>query len=300
MAHISVLVPQTLALLGLREGDVVLDGTVGSGGHAEKILGRIEHGVFIGLDVDRGAIERSREKLEKKAQEVGARLHLVEENFRNLDRVLEKIGQKNAHAILFDLGWSTEQIEESGRGFSFLSDEPLLMTLGQGAPGNILTARDILNTFSEERLADLIYMYGEEQFSRRIAKGIVERRKDKKFETTRDLVEVIEMTVPMFYLKRRIHAATKTFQALRIAVNDELGALREGLEKAIVALSKGGRLAVITFHSLEDRIVKHAFREWTHAGRGTILTKKPITAGQAEILANRRARSAKLRGFERV
>ncbi len=297
MSHVSVLVPEVLALLNVQAGSGVLDCTVGNGGHSEAILDHIGTGTLVAMDQDRQALARSKVRLEDKAKHAGAALHLVSENFRRLDHALASVGVSAVDGILMDLGWSSEQVEESGRGFSFLRKEPLLMTLGLGTSESGETAEDIVNTASEEDLADLIYTYGEEQFSRRIAKGIVEARRLEAITTTDRLVEVIEASVPKFYQKRRIHAATKTFQALRIAVNDELGVLRDALPKALNALTPGGRLVIITFHSLEDRIVKHVFREWVYEGKGSLLNKKPILAGAAEIATNRRARSAKVRGF---
>lgn len=296
MTHVSVLVEETLALLALQEGDVVLDGTLGSAGHGEAILRKIGHGTYIGLDVDQSALARSKERISG----FSATIHLVRENFRNLDAVLQELGIRQVKKVLLDLGWSTEQFEEGGRGLSFHHDEPLQMTLADTVSENELTAQEIVNTYQEEELADLIYTYGEEQFSRRIAKAIVAARKEKAIETTKELVTIIEGAVPKFYLFRRIHPATKTFQALRIAVNDELEVLREGLRKALEALEAGGRIAVITFHSLEDRIVKHMFLDWAREGKGSVLTKKPIIASSKEIAENKRARSAKLRGFEKM
>jgi 16S rRNA (cytosine1402-N4)-methyltransferase len=294
--HIPVLLAETVELMYLKEGETVVDGTLGSGGHASEIGKRIgKTGVYVGLDVDADALERGREKL----KENESKIHLVRENFRHLDRALADLNIREVDAVLFDLGWSTDQFETSGRGFSFGSDEPLIMTLEKDSE-EAVTARDIVNSYREDELADLIYTLGEEQFSRRIAGAIVEARKLKSIETTKELVAIIEKAVPKFYLFRRIHPATKTFQALRIKVNDELGALREGLEKGLGALKQGGRFAVITFHSLEDRIVKQTFREWAHEGRGSVLTKKPIVAGAEEIQQNKRARSAKLRGFKKV
>lgn len=295
--HIPVLLRETIGLLNLHEGYVVVDGTVGSGGHAKEIavlLGK--KGTLIGLDQDSDSLKRSTEALAA----ASAQVKLIRNNFRNLDAVLAAEHLRAIDAFLLDLGWSMDQFEGSGRGFSFGSDEPLLMTLEKDPNPDTITAREIVNTYAEDQLSDLIYAYGEEQFSRRIARAIVERRKVSPIITTKELVEVIEKAVPKFYLFRRIHPATKTFQALRIAVNDELGALREGLAKGLAALRPGGRIVVITFHSLEDRIVKQTFKEWSYQGLGSVLTKKPIVAGEAEIAANRRARSAKLRGFEKA
>ncbi|MEK7104808.1 MAG: 16S rRNA (cytosine(1402)-N(4))-methyltransferase RsmH, partial [Patescibacteria group bacterium] len=210
-------------------------------------------------------------------------------------------------AIIFDLGLSSDQLENSGRGFSFMKDEPLLMTMKENPLPEDLTAIDIVNTWGEKSLADIIYGYGEEKFSRRIARGIVEARVKNKIETTWDLIKVIENNVPIAYRKghakgraRRLHCATKTFQALRIAVNDELGALQTGLEKGFKVLNRGGRMAVISFHSLEDRIVKRFYKEKQKKGEVILINKKPIIPKKEEIKNNPRSRSAKLRILEKI
>lgn len=295
--HIPVLPRESLELLQLEKGDVVVDGTLGSGGHAELIATAIgDSGTLIGLDVDEDALERSKKKLAA----VKTKLHLVQANFRNVDSALKSIEVEGVNALFLDLGWSTDQFEDSKRGFSFGSDEALIMTLEKNPNQDRITAKDIVNLYSESELQDIIYTYGEEQFSRRIASAIVSARKLRPIETTKELVTIIEAAVPKFYLFRRIHPATKTFQALRIRVNDELGALREGLSNGFKVLEEGGRFVVLTFHSLEDRIVKQTFREWAHSGLGSFLTKKPIIASEDELALNKRARSAKLRGFRKA
>ncbi|MBM3261060.1 16S rRNA (cytosine(1402)-N(4))-methyltransferase RsmH, partial [Candidatus Kaiserbacteria bacterium] len=200
---------------------------------------------------------------------------------------------------LFDLGWSGYQLS-AGRGFSFLSDEPLLMTYVKDITSETLTAREIVNEWEEQSLIDIIAGWGEERYARRIAAAIVERRDQKPFETARDLGEVIKACVPSVYRYGRIHPATKTFQALRIAVNDELGSLQEGIASAYQMLAPGGRIAVITFHSIEDRIVKQTFVEWEKAKTGRRITKKPIVPTPEELAHNPRARSAKLRVIEKM
>lgn len=289
MAHVPVLLKEVLEGLDLQKGEVVLDGTVGNAGHAREMLKMVgKEGQVIGLDQDKEILQRI--KPEKN-------LILINENFRNLDRALESLKIEYVNKILFDLGINSDQIEASGRGFTFLKDEPLLMNMSGGG----LTAREIINRWTEKEIADIIYKYGEERLSRRIARGIAERRKIRPIETTLDLVEIIRLAVPAAYRNnRRLHCATRTFQALRIAVNDELGALEDGLLKAWQALAGGGRLAVISFHSLEDRIVKNYFREKKATGEGKILTKKPIVPGEAEERENPRSRSAKLRVIEKI
>ena len=202
---------------------------------------------------------------------------LARDNFRNLDKVLESLKIEKINGAIFDIGISSSQIDESRRGFSFQKDEPLLMTMKAEIEPDDLTAQEIVNNWSEKDLADAIWKYGEERFSRRIAKNIIRRREAKKFETTLELVDAIRESVPSFYRNsRKINCATRTFQALRISVNDELGALKDGIEKAWNFLERNGSLAVISFHSLEDRIVKNYFKELAAKNEGKILTKKPV------------------------
>ena len=208
---------------------------------------------------------------------------------------MERLKVRTVDKVLFDLGWSGYQIA-APRGFSFQEEEPLLMSYS----GNGETAADIINSSSEEVLANIIFTYGEERFARSIAHSIIATRSKERILTTNKLVAAILAGTPRWYQQRKIHPATKTFQALRIVVNDELGALRDGLAAAISVLTPGGRLAVISFHSIEDRIVKSTLRDAVYAGLGSLSPKKPIMPTRAEILANRRARSAKLRVFERV
>lgn len=293
--HDSVLLHEVLEVLAVQPGDTVVDATLGGAGHFSMLLATLgEGGILIGIDADQEAVERGRETyaLDRRPERPVA--HLVNDNFRNLARILERLGVGTVDKILFDLGWSGYQVA-APRGFSFQRNEPLLMTYGEGGE----TAADIVNSASEEDLADLIFTYGEERFSRGIARSIVKARSIERILTTGALVAAIEAGVPAWYRKKKTHPATKTFQALRIAVNDEIGSMREGLTAAIAALSPRGRLAVITFHSIEDRVVKNLLRDAVEAGCGALATKKPIVPSRAELLANRRARSAKLRVFER-
>jgi 16S rRNA (cytosine1402-N4)-methyltransferase len=223
-------------------------------------------------------------------------VHLVENNFRNLGAVLEEKGIEKIDKALFDLGWSGFHLTR-GRGFSFKVEEPLLMTYGEPQEGQ--TAADLVNSATEEELSDILHTYGEERFARQIARSIVRARGQQRILTTTQLVAAIEDGVPSWYRSQRLNPSTKTFQALRIAVNDELGALREGITSAMEHLSIGGRVAVITFHSIEDRIVKQMFRDAAYQGQGTLITRKPVVPGDTELVANPRARSAKLRIFER-
>jgi 16S rRNA (cytosine1402-N4)-methyltransferase len=294
--HTSVLFDEVMEGLALRSDDVVVDATVGGAGHFTALMKALgADGVLIGIDEDAAAIERARESVAEDRRPERPVVHLVTDNFRNLDRVLERLQIPAITKALFDLGWSGYQLSD-GRGFSFQGDEPLLMTYGN--PEARTTAAEIVNTFGEAELADLIYALGEERFARRIASAIVDARKVKRITSTAELVAVIEHGVPSHYKNGRIHPATKTFQALRIAVNDEFGSIKEGLSAAIGNLAHGGRIAVITFHSIEDRLVKSLFADAVRAGKGIVLTKKVITASREEVLRNPRARSAKLRLFE--
>ncbi|MFZ3044161.1 MAG: 16S rRNA (cytosine(1402)-N(4))-methyltransferase RsmH [Minisyncoccia bacterium] len=293
--HTSVLVLEVLEALDVQQSDTVVDATLGGAGHFASLLAALgEGGVIIGIDADPAAVERGREVYAHDRRTERPVAHIVNDNFRNLARVLERLGIGRVDKVLFDLGWSGYQIA-APRGFTFQQDEPLLMTYGEGGE----TAADIINSSSEETLADILFTYGEERFARSIARAIVAARSKERILTTGALVAAIEAGTPTWYHKGKTHPATKTFQALRIAVNDELGALKEGLAAALSALAPGGRLAVISFHSIEDRIVKNMLRDAAHEGLGTV-TKKPIVPSRAEVLANRRARSAKLRVFERV
>ena len=201
---------------------------------------------------------------------------------------------------MLDLGLSSDQFETSGRGFTFKNDEPLLMTFKKNPDQGDLTAYQIVNTWEEENIADVIYGYGEEKYSRRIAKAIVNYREKKAIEKTSELVEIISNSVPVFYKRGRIHPATRTFQALRIAVNDELNTLKRGLERGFARLASGGRIAVISFHSLEDRIVKNFNKEKEELEQARIITKKPIVPSEDEVRENPRSRSAKLRILEKI
>lgn len=289
--HVPVLLHECLEALDIQPSDVVVDATLGGGGHAEELAAKLnETGIFVGIDADSAAILRARDAL----ADTHARVHLIEGNFRSLESYLGKHVIPDVTKVLFDLGWSAYQLS-SGRGFSFLTDEPLRMTYSTNA--DALDAATIVNTWSEESIADVIYGWGEEGLSRKIARAIVAARESKPIETSRELADIIARAIGRG--RARIHPATKTFQALRIAVNDELGALENGLDGAWRALRKGGRIAVISFHSIEDRVVKNRFRDWAKRGEGSLLTKSPIRPGREELLANPRARSAKLRVIEK-
>lgn len=294
--HITVLAEEAVEALMITDASVVVDATLGSGGHAMRILEKLrEKGIFVGIDADASAIEKSRSKLSV----YSAQKHLCTDNFRNIDSILAHLHITKTDAILADLGWRMEQFSGNGRGFSFQVDEPLLMTFGN--PDDYLfTARDVVNEWEEEHIKDVLKGYGEERFAGRIANAIVTARTIKPINTTFELVSIINDVVPYFYRTGRIHPATRTFQALRIVVNDELQILEEFIKKAIMLLAPKGRLAIITFQSLEDRIVKHCFKNYAHDLIGYVITKKPITAQPVELHTNPRSRSAKLRIFEKI
>ncbi|MES3031100.1 MAG: 16S rRNA (cytosine(1402)-N(4))-methyltransferase RsmH [Patescibacteria group bacterium] len=296
LVHTTVLLHESIDGLLVHPGDIYLDGTLGSGGHAlcalEKTRGSI---TVIGLDRDAEALKRSEERLKGFKNVV-----LKEASYAELDTVLDELNIRKVQCIMLDLGLSSDQFETSGRGFTFKNDEPLLMTFKKDLVEGDLTAKVIVNTWEEGNLADVIYGYGEERYARRIARGIAQYREKKEIETTQELVEIISSSVPIFYRRGRLHPATRTFQALRIAVNDELNTLKKGLEKGFEKLDSKGRMAVISFHSLEDRIVKNFYKEKAEEGKGIIQTKRPLTASSKEVSENPRSRSAKLRIIEKI
>jgi len=291
-AHYSVFKQEVVAMLEPKKSDVVLDATVGLGGHAEALLDA-GAGKVIALDADPRAMEASRARLER----FGSRAVVLNNNFRDISPALHDAGVKNISKAVFDLGWNMTQLA-SGRGFSFLHDEPLYMAYGE-KPASSFSAAEMINTFSEKVLADIFFGYGEERYARRIAKKIIETRENSPILTTAQLVALIKNAVPAAYRNGRLHPATRTFQALRIAVNDELGSIEKGLAAAWQALLPGGRIAVITFHSIEDRVVKRTFADFAKAG-GKLLFKKPMTPSKEEVAENPPSRSAKLRAIEKI
>jgi len=288
--HIPVLFQEVLTGLQLHKGMRVLDATFGGGGHSRAIAEEIgPSGTLLAIDADADAFRRVDLATFK------SKVISVVDNFRNIGTILKEKGLSPCDAFLFDLGLSSFSLESSGRGFSFQKDEPLLMTFSE-TPG-VVTAETVVNDWSEETLADIIYGFGEERSARKIAKAIVTAREEKRITSTTELANVIASVVRPGPKGR--HPATKTFQAIRMAVNDEFGAMREGLIGAIEHLAPKGRIAVISFHSGEDRIVKYLFREYVAKGTLSLVTKKPITPSREEQKTNPRARSAKLRIVER-
>ncbi len=294
--HIPVLFKESIEALSVKKDGVYVDGTLGGAGHALEITKHLgPDGTLIGFDLDSNAIARAREKL----ADAKCKIILVQENFRNLDNVLSENEIESVDGIFLDLGWSSFQIADANRGLSFQENGPLTMTLKDNPGEDDVTAYDIVNSWDEKTIADTIYQYGDERASRRIAKAIVDWRKKHKIETTFDLVAVIESVMPRKPWMKT-NPATKTFQALRIATNDEYGALEEILSKGFEKLISGGRFAIITFHSGEDRIVKNFFRDKAHADLAELVTKKPIIPTDEELKNNPRARSSKLRILQKI
>jgi 16S rRNA (cytosine1402-N4)-methyltransferase len=297
MAHKSVLLNECIESLLLHEGMTVLDATFGAGGHSRRIAEGIgSNGHLIALDADASVFS------EAKLQELGrlTRMTHVAENFRNIGETLKRLDISSVDAALFDLGLSSTQLEESGRGFSFQRMEPLEMTFKHKPEEGDTTAAEIVTHWSQETIATILKGFGEERFARSIAKGIVAQRKVHPITTTGELVEVIRVSTPGWYHRGRTHFATQTFQALRMAVNDELGAIESGIRGVFEHMAEGGRIAVISFHSIEDRAVKQLFRSMKEEGVVNFVTKKPIIPNAAELKENPRARSAKLRVVEKI
>lgn len=308
-SHIPVLLNEALEFLKPESGGIYMDGTLGLGGHTVEILKRSHPGGgVIGIDRDPEALKVAKERL----QGFEDRVQIIHGNFADVGKIAEELGIKEVDGILLDLGVSSLQIDTGTRGFSFLRDAPLDMRMD--TTGGI-TAADIVNSYSVEELQALLWGLGEEGYSRRIAKEIAKARETARIETTRELAQLVERVIPRKDWPKQIHPATKTFQALRIAVNDELGSLEQGLNDGINLLKEGGRFCVISFHSLEDRIVKNRFRNWEEpcicppslpvcrCGKvkmARVLTKKGIKATEDEIKSNPRARSARLRVAERT
>lgn len=274
--------------LKVKKSGIYVDGTVGSGGHAECILQRAGGCTVVGIDRDDEALEIAKERL--KDYDV----HLVRDNFSNMEAVVKELGYKEVDGVLLDLGVSTLQLKAEGRGFSFLKDENLDMRMDRRQRR---TAAGIVNEYSEKDLAHVLWNYGEERFSRRISKAIVNVRMKKPIRTCRELSQIIEKAVGR---RGRIHPATKTFQALRIEVNKELTELSMAVDVGTNIIKSGGRICVLSYHSLEDRIVKHSFRELARKGIITVITKKPLVPEKEEQLLNPSSRSAKLRVAEKL
>ncbi len=305
--HKPVLLQECLDALEIKPNGVYVDGTLGRAGHSSEIVRRLTTGRLIALDRDETALVAARQRLAEHME----RVTLVHSNFSRLGAVLDELGVDAADGMLFDLGVSSPQLDDASRGFSYKQDAPLDMRMDESAP---LTARELVNTASYEELRRILYEYGEERFAPQIAKAICAAREQKPIETTLELAELVRGAMPAKALREKQHPAKRSFQAIRIAVNDELGELEPMLDAANAHLKPGGRLAVITFHSLEDRIVKQKFKELATGcicppefpvcvcGRKPkmrLVTRKPIVSGDEELAENPRARSAKLRVAEK-
>ena len=306
--HVSVLLEECIQGLAIKPDGIYVDGTLGGAGHSSRIAAKLTTGRLIGIDRDNVALEAAAERL----RPFEDRVTLVHANFCDMDEALEKLGIDKVDGILLDLGVSSPQLDNGQRGFSYMTDAPLDMRMNGE---DVRDARQIVNTWSYEELKRILYDYGEERFAPRIAAAICRRREQAPIETTLELVDVIKSAMPASALREKQHPAKRSFQAIRIAVNDELGAVETVMKKAVPLLNPGGRLAVITFHSLEDRIVKNAMAE---AAKGCtcppsfpvcvcgkkpqvrIVTRKPIVSGEEELERNPRARSAKLRICEKL
>lgn len=294
MGHTPVLQKEIIEYLDPKPNENFIDATIGGGGHAEAILEKTgPRGKLLGIDADSNQIENCKLKIKNFKK----RVVLVSDNFVNLKEIVKRTKFGQISGIIFDLGMSSWHIEESGRGFSFKKTEPLDMRYNVNFP---LTASKILNFWSEQEIERILKEYGEERFARTIAKKIIMERRAGAIGTTQQLARIIRQSLPARFQQSKINPATRTFQALRIAVNDELSGLRNVLPQAVEILKKGGGLAVISFHSLEDRIVKKFFKEQSLEGSLEILTKKPVGPGQKEIKINPRSRSAKLRAAKKI
>ncbi|MDY3782112.1 MAG: 16S rRNA (cytosine(1402)-N(4))-methyltransferase RsmH [Candidatus Faecousia sp.] len=305
--HVSVLLDECIEALNIKPDGIYVDGTLGGAGHSYHIAERLTTGRLIGIDRDPIALEAAGKRLEPFKDQVT----LVHSNFCQMAKVLDDLGIAGVDGILLDLGVSSPQLDDGARGFSYMADAPLDMRMDSG---DALTADTVVNTWSYEELKRILYDYGEERYAPAIAAAIVRRRETAPIRTTLELVDVVRSAMPPAALREKQHPAKRTFQAIRIAVNDELGSVSRAMETAIPRLNPGGRLAVITFHSLEDRIVKSAM---ANAAKGcvcppefpvcvcgrtpqvTVLTRKPIVSGEEELARNPRARSAKLRVCEK-
>lgn len=308
MRHESVLLQECVRYLDIDPAGIYVDGTLGMGGHAEAVAQKLTSGLLIGIDRDDRALASSRERLAC----FGNKMRLVKGSFGDLSQILDSLGVSQVNGMLFDLGVSSPQLDDKTRGFSYMQDAPLDMRMDETAP---LTARDVLNTYSEAELRSIFWRYGEERYAGRIAEAVVAARQTAPLETTGQFVEIIRSTMPAAALREKQHPAKRCFQAVRIEVNDELGQLGRMLDQAPDRLTVGGRLCVISFHSLEDRLVKEAIRKRENGCTcppdfpvctcGFVktlksVTRKPVIPGGEELARNPRARSARLRIAEKV
>lgn len=306
--HVSVLLEECIDALNIKSDGIYVDGTLGGAGHSSRIAAKLTTGRLIGIDRDPVALKAAGQRLEP----YGDRVTLVHSNFCQIKQVLQELNIEGVDGILLDLGVSSPQLDDGARGFSYMADAPLDMRMNNE---DVLTAHTVVNTWPQEELKRILYTYGEERYAPQIAAAICRHRELAPIETTLELVDVIRSAMPAAALREKQHPAKRSFQAIRIAVNDELGAVEKVMQDAIPALNPGGRLAIITFHSLEDRIVKQGMAE---AAKGctcppnfpvcvcgkkpqvNLVCRKPIVSGEDELQSNPRARSAKLRVCEKI
>ncbi len=306
--HVPVLLNECIDGLSIKENGIYVDATMGGAGHSFEICRRLKKGRLIGIDQDIYAIEASKKRLSC----FGSMVTYINDNFRNIENILKAAGVDKVDGFLMDIGVSSHQLDEAQRGFSYMNDAPLDMRMDVSGE---LTARHVVNEYSEKRLSEIIFKYGEERWAKRIAEFIVHQREIEPIETTFELVDVIKKAVPKGARKDGPHPAKRSFQAIRIEVNKELEILEDTIEKMTNALNTGGRLCVITFHSLEDRIVKNAFKKQENpctcptefpvciCGKkplAKVITRKPVIPDERQLKENHRARSAKLRILERI
>ena len=306
--HVSVLLNECIEGLNIRKDGIYVDGTLGGAGHSSEILKQLsDKGMLIGIDQDLDALKAAKNRLQNFSN-----VKYVHNNFYNIDSILNELDIEKIDGMLMDLGVSSYQLDEAERGFSYMKDAPLDMRMNRN---NTLSAYEVINDYAEEDLYRIIRDYGEEKFAKRIARFIVEKREDKRIETTLELVEIIKAAIPAKARREGPHPAKRTFQAIRIEVNSELSILNKAIEDGINRLNKGGRMAIITFHSLEDRIVKNKFKELATSctcpkefpicvcggkAKVKIISRKAIEPSKIEVEENPRSRSAKLRIVERI
>lgn len=305
--HVSILLNECIKELDIKEDGIYVDGTLGGGGHSSEILKNLKNGKLIGIDRDKDALKASKERLKEYKNFIP-----VHSNYSRIKEILEELDIEGVDGILMDLGVSSFQLDEASRGFSYMHDAPLDMRMNRE---DKISAKDVVNGYSIDELTNVIRDYGEEKYARKIAEKIIKYRENKEIETTLELVDIIKSAMPAKALREKQHPAKRTFQAIRIEVNNEIAALKQTIIDDIMSLNSGGRLAIITFHSLEDKIVKHTYLEMQgkctcpsgfpvcvcgYKSYGEIVTKKPILPSCEEIEENPRARSAKLRVFKRI
>ncbi len=305
--HVSILLEDCIKSLDIKKDGIYVDGTLGGGGHSNEILKNLENGKLIGIDRDKDALKASGERLKDFKNFIP-----VHSNYSRIKEILAELNIEGVDGILMDLGVSSFQLDEASRGFSYMHDAPLDMRMNRE---DKISAKDVVNGYSIDKLTSVIKDYGEEKYARKIAEKICNYREKKEIETTLELVDIIKSAMPAKALREKQHPAKRTFQAIRIEVNNEIAALKQTIIDDIMSLNPGGRLAIITFHSLEDKIVKHTYLEMQgkctcpsgfpvcvcgYKSYGEIVTKKPILPSEEEIEENPRARSAKLRVFKRI